>query len=356
MDKWAEVRKAIEELSSQEAKLILVRMLLPLKTDESNEEAESKWYRSAKELYEELLVSRNGKSQWEPNADTAKVHLVFGDSIAGSLKLCIRRQGDAETNKVIVVRDSFAIGPLWQLHEKAGRAQRAEWFRDRMNDGGDPDDVAEDDSDYRKLTGQIANIPAGASVVIWSGKNAHEQVGLRYAAYLLRDRRNDVFVFDAADVCEKRFNRADRRIDYLHAGEVPTDKLQTVLGETEHNRPLTGETRRKLEQEWLSLAERHEALRIWDGERIVNVDERHFDAYLLETVEKLHAYRSNRDFIKAARVIGEAIGYCNQYVGDSFFEYRLRELIYNGALEIRGIPRGMRYYSVRRKKPDPSSS
>lgn len=68
---------------------------------------------------------------------------------------------------------------------------------------------------------------------------------------------------------------------------------------------------------------------------------------LNKTIEKLHADRSNRDFIKAARVIGEALGHCDQMVVDSYFEYRLRQLIYNQSLEIKGVPRGMRFYSVR---------
>ncbi|MGN7384043.1 DUF3658 domain-containing protein [Paenibacillus sp. SAFN-117] len=47
-------------------------------------------------------------------------------------------------------------------------------------------------------------------------------------------------------------------------------------------------------------------------------------------------------FLKSARLIGEAIGYCEQDIGDSFFEYRLRELIYEGVLEIKGVPAGIK--------------
>ncbi|UUZ82376.1 DUF3658 domain-containing protein [Paenibacillus sp. P26] len=104
-----------------------------------------------------------------------------------------------------------------------------------------------------------------------------------------------------------------------------------------------------MEREWLSLAEQHEVLRVWDGERIRNVDERYFDTYVLDTVEKIHRERANHEFIKAARVIGDAMGHCGQYVPDGYFEYRLRELVYSGQLEIHGVPKAMRYYSVRRR-------
>ncbi|MEW9701297.1 DUF1835 domain-containing protein [Paenibacillus sp. SI92] len=318
--------------------------------DEANNEAKIDLYKSMKALYGELLVPDNRTMNWEPNAAATKVHIVFGDSIAGSLKLAIKQMGYADANKVICFRDQYSIGPLWQLHEKGGRAYRGEWFRDHINKGDEDAEYGEE-TYHQRLTEQIATIPAEASIVIWSGNNAHEQVGLRYAVYLLREIQiqNELFVFNVEEACERRFNTADRSIVYLHAGEIPPEKLRSVFGETEESGPITCETRQLLEQEWLSLAKQYHVLRIWDGERILNVEEQHFDSYLLETVEKLHTCRSNNDFIKAARVIGEALGYCDQYIGDSYFEYRLRQLVYNGSLEIKGVPRAMRYYSVRRK-------
>mgnify|MGYP001290586395 CR=1 FL=1 len=75
----------------------------------------------------------------------------------------------------------------------------------------------------------------------------------------------------------------------------------------------------------------------------------YFDDYLRNTVKELHESKGNRDFIRAARVVGQALGYCEQCIGDGYFEYRLRELVYRGVLEIKGVPRAMRYYSVRLK-------
>ncbi|XID94544.1 DUF1835 domain-containing protein [Paenibacillaceae bacterium WGS1546] len=297
--------------------------------------------------YDKFLVPDRRTSIGEPNALAAKVHIAFGDSFAGSLKVALNRLGCSDTNEMIAFRDRFSIGPLWQLHEEAGQTCRTGWFRDRINHKDDEDDRV---AQYQTIAEQMTRIPAEASIVIWSGHNAHEQAGLRYAIYLLRSRPNNVFVFNVTAACERRFNTPDQQIEYSHSGEIPPDKLQAIIGESEDNGPVPSETKRLLEQEWLSLASRHEALRIWDGERIVNVDESYFDSYLLETVKNLHAVRGNRDFIKAARVIGQAIGYCEQYIGDDYFDYRLRELVCNGALEIKGVPRAISDYSVRLKR------
>ena len=46
--------------------------------------------------------------------------------------------------------------------------------------------------------------------------------------------------------------------------------------------------------------------------------------------------------MKSASLIGGALAHLNQYVGDLFLEYRVRNLIYNGVFDIKGIPKAMR--------------
>ncbi|WP_422698388.1 DUF3658 domain-containing protein [Desulfofarcimen acetoxidans] len=41
------------------------------------------------------------------------------------------------------------------------------------------------------------------------------------------------------------------------------------------------------------------------------------------------------------------LAHLRQYIGDLFLEYRIRHLIYNGVFQIKGIPKAMRYYSVK---------
>lgn len=349
MNQQVEIRKAIEDLSSQEVKTALRLIMLQIDAAGNNNDAKAELYDSLKELYNALLDTGEKRLIWEPDEDTSNVHIAFGDSFAGSLKLAVKQLGYADTHKIVTFRDFFPVGPLWRLHEEEGRIQRKEWLSDHINDNFS--EVAEDDAEinHQNLLGQIDRIPEQAVIIIWSSGNAYEQTGFRYALHLLGDKTNKIFVFNPGDACGRRFNQTDRRIDYRYSGEIPTEKLKAIFGERTEGGSIPSHTRKLLESEWLQLAEGHEVLRIWDGERIVSVDENYFDSYLLETVEKLHHYKGNSDFIKAVRVIGEVLGYCEQYIGDSYFEYRLRHLVYNGELEIKGIPRSMRYYSVRRK-------
>ncbi|WP_456270555.1 DUF3658 domain-containing protein [Bacillus sp. AK130] len=38
-------------------------------------------------------------------------------------------------------------------------------------------------------------------------------------------------------------------------------------------------------------------------------------------------------------------------IGDEFIEYRILELIRKGIFEMEGVPKGMRYFSIRLKSP-----
>ena len=100
-------------------------------------------------------------------------------------------------------------------------------------------------------------------------------------------------------------------------------------------------------QEWDSLANKQEVLRIWQNGEIQSVADNFYDQYIINTAKRLHNKQKNKDFMKSAMLIGEVLAHLGQYVGDLFLEYRVRHLIYNGLFDIKGIPKAMRYYSVK---------
>jgi hypothetical protein len=104
-----------------------------------------------------------------------------------------------------------------------------------------------------------------------------------------------------------------------------------------------------LENEWENIAASDRILRIWQNGEVENVEASYYDDLLIKKLKELEPQSDDNGFIKSARLIGETMGSCNQYIGDSYLEYRLREMIYAGILEIKGVPKAMRYYSVRCK-------
>ncbi|MFF2885788.1 DUF1835 domain-containing protein [Paenibacillus sp. NPDC057967] len=338
------LKDAISRISSDEARTHMLHLLLRAEMVNDTPQSTDQLVEDMMNL-QELLVHRAqyGVRSWEPDSSSRYVHIVCGDSFAGSLKLALRKLGLEAEHKIIVLQERYAMGPLWRLHETEGLARRDEWLRDHINAEDDNRDAYDRAEQVRR---QLAAIPHDASIMLWSSGNAYEQTGLRHAAYLIKDMTQACYTIAAAETCYKLFNRPDLSIRYVHSGEIPDDKLAEVW-KAGAQQQLDAARRSELAREWLELEQTEEVLRIWEQEGIQSVPDYYYDDYLMATIEQLHRERGNRDFMKAARVIGQALGYCEQYADDSFLEYRLRELIYRGKLQIKGVPRAMRYYSVR---------
>lgn len=64
----------------------------------------------------------------------------------------------------------------------------------------------------------------------------------------------------------------------------------------------------RLSEEWLAISEQGGILRIWQNDAVIDVPADYFDPFLLEKLDKLRPPAADNDFIKSARLIGEAIG------------------------------------------------
>lgn len=339
----------IQEMEDQDVRQALLAYLYTVKQYKEKHEQKDIIISDIVQLYNELTVTPEevAKQRLVPNRKTKTVHIVFGYSTAGSVRQVIKQLDLQESDGIICFPDLFSVGPIWKLHEPEGRLYREEWIRTHL----DPEYT---DGNF-DLTGELnpiqilQQISEQSQIVIWGGYSAHEKIGSRYVQYLLKEYKNEMFEINAADICERKYNTQDHQQYYRHTGEIVPEKLIEVFHQIKRIHPLTTEQRSKYEQEWLRYSETKQVLRMWIDGEINMVEENYLDDYLLHTVYKLQSLSNPDGYLKAARIVGEAMGYLEQHIGDSFFEYRLRSLIYEGKLEIRGVPSAMRYFSVRIK-------
>ncbi|WP_312354456.1 DUF1835 domain-containing protein [Aminipila sp.] len=281
----------------------------------------------------------------EKNTHYKTIHIVFSDSPAGSLKNVLKEMGLQDEEKVITFSDIFSVGPVWHLHEKTGLNNRYEWLKKHINIDDEVLDSYQDK--FNNTVSEINAIPIDTPIIIWIGENAHEQTALRYVLYLLKEKTNDIFVMDTTSKYKNQFDVPEAEFFPLHTGEISPDKLRLLYEKNGKGDSLTQNERKKFEKEWERLSTKQEVLRIWKNKMINSVNESYYDDYIIDTIRKIHIERKNNEFVKSARLIGEVMGHLNQYIGDQFFEYRVRHLIVNGIFEIEGVPKAMRYYSIR---------
>ena len=193
----------------------------------------------------------------------------------------------------------------------------------------------------------IEQIPSHHPIIIWAGENAHEQTALRLALYVLEEKTNDILMINTNEAYKTHFEQPEIDFTPLHMGELSFKHLKQIYEHEKNSRALTQTERKVFEQQWVQLCEDKAVLRIWESNKIMSVSENYYDAYIIHTVKKFHEENKHRDFIKSARIIGEVIGHLNQYIGDQFIEYRVRRLIVDGIFDMEGVPKAMRYYSIK---------
>ncbi|KZM57199.1 MAG: DUF1835 domain-containing protein [Bacillaceae bacterium] len=273
------------------------------------------------------------------------IHILLGASPSGSLKMVLRDLDVEKKERVISFWETFSVGPIWRLHEDIGKEARFHWIKNNLTDAYN--EFHEYEQNFQKTVNEITAIPEGSPIMIWISDNAHEQTGLRFVLYLLKNKNNDIFLINTTKVYGELFKKRKEKYTVLDTGEIPPEKLRFIYEQSKNEPPLSQHERENFEKEWLALANTREVLRIWQNGTIHSVSEDYYDLFIINRAKKLHNEMKTKDFIKSVRLIGEVLGHLDQYVGDEFLEYRLRKLIEKRAFEMEGSLEAMAFYSVK---------
>ncbi|MEO2077020.1 MAG: DUF1835 domain-containing protein [Bacillus sp. (in: firmicutes)] len=264
------------------------------------------------------------------------IHLVSSESAAGALKFGLKRP-----KTVITFQGLFSIGPLWKLDDKVGQAERYKWLNENINLEQDDYEL---ENHFTKTLLEIEDLPEDVPIYIWTANNGNEQTGLRFMLHLFREKENEVVEINTTELYKKWIGSMD---EISYSNSLHPDELRLLFEKSQLSKPLTREARLQLLDEWKLLSQTEENLRLWKNGKVTSVSGDYFDELILETISNLHKKQEAKDFIRAGRVIGETLHQMVEIVGDSYLEYRIRYLIYTGSLELKGIPRSMRHYSVK---------
>ncbi|MGM1022756.1 MAG: DUF3658 domain-containing protein [Bacillota bacterium] len=131
---------------------------------------------------------------------------------------------------------------------------------------------------------------------------------------------------------------------------VHSKEIERFIKRSEHESHVVSiEDRRRYEREWLELNEQESVLRIWDNDRIVHVPDYYFDQALLDMIGRLQL-EGSQEFVNTGKIIGEALTQWSQPRSDTFWEYRIQQLIAHGRLDFQGMQGMMNRYAVKIKE------
>jgi len=275
---------------------------------------------------------------------TGAYHLISSEHAAGSLRVGLERP------KTVIGFPGFAnIGPIMNMEEKIGRTNRNEWLLENINF---PFDDAWYENHFTNALYEIEDIPDHAPIHIWYANNAEEQTFLRFILYLLKDKTNDIFLHNSTELYHAyKIPPENEEHNIYHSGGLAPEHYKLILEKEKTTAaPLTSAEKEFFQQEWEKLSNLTGVLRIWLDEVIKTVSEDYFDSFILEILKELECEKDEHAFVKVGRLVGRILGELEEPIGDTFLEYRIRHLIYNGKLELKGIPKSLHHYSVRLRK------
>jgi len=335
-----DIKKIVKDLPEQEVRLYLQFILFKIGLLEDKEESLADFANDLKEMYNKILYPNTNQNQFD-EGNHQKVHIQFGYPY---LRQVLKELNLHKDEFIITCDENLAVGPIGKLDKESGQKTRYHWLKQNLYHTDEEFD--EYFQNAQRSINQIKTIPQDVPIYIWISENANEQSGLLFTMYLLRERKNNIFIVDTGKLYRELFKKKAKKYVPFFSGEIISEELQDIYkyGQ-EIQRSLSDEDRTHFETQWLDLSENPGELRIWENGEIKVVVEDYYDDFIIEKAKKLIGKK--KGFMKCARLVGEVYGHISQYIGDSFLEYRVRRLIEKGIFEYEGSLEAMRYYSIK---------
>ena len=257
-----------------------------------------------------------------PNiSGAAKVHLVLGSSAGGNVRAAMALDGT--NGRVIVLDDDLCHGPLGDLRA------RGRYLEACLQHYGEPPILTPRAIENFEACLDELSDSSTLEVCIWAGENASERTFLGLICFNLQNFKGSITRIGAEGL---------KSVPYI--GAQPPELLVDLF----ERRETVGPTQQSsLAQMYCSLRDTGCELRQWDAGGIRNISLDFYDDLLLSSCPQ--------HWTPAARVVGEAMGLCEEHnlLGDVFLSGRLKHLVASNAVDVHGPQENLRTFKIRRK-------
>ncbi|EDS77551.1 conserved hypothetical protein [Clostridium botulinum C str. Eklund] len=247
------------------------------------------------------------------------IHMCFSASASGSFKFAIK-ENIIKGSKVISFYDNLSEGKIGDLKNLYNRV---EWYKSiGCVEKISKEDIYEYKRDYDRYRRKVAKLTDKHIVYIWYGECSEDICGMMYALELLKDTLPKIYLINVSNLIEENEYHAfmTRSVSEIMAEDINKYiELKKILDE---------DTYKKILKVWEVLKKENAILRIFEDGKVKSSDKEYFDMDILKNTEK--------KFRKAARLVGNVLGYSNQNISDDYIFWRVKELIKEGYIDYTG--------------------
>lgn len=266
--------------------------------------------------------------------DHKDIHVVFGNS-AKSLFIQSNKF-NLDSIQLICLDDCLNVGPICDVDAGEEIRKRSNWWVKVF----DCPTSMDADSTFTLINRDVETIKTlvanyrNEKIYLWTGLVASEIIHASRLLYHLQPQNNHVHVFDFSNFSMKNIHG-----EVVYPRCLGTTDLSRVENPEKQFRQLTEEELLKFRKLWERVKSGNSLLWILEKGRIVEKEETYFDSFLLS--------HCSHEFQRPARIIVQTLCDTDLNVGDSFLNYRMKQLAFMKKVEFRGELKQMRDYEVR---------
>jgi hypothetical protein len=273
------------------------------------------------------------------------IHIVFNTADVEVLRKAQEMELEL-AGEIALVRDDYAVGPLAGVQTPEGHEARREWWRGVLQ-GGDYDGLVDkglvDDPAVMAHLRQSMEADPKETLWIWAAQNKHDVSGYYWLMSQLEPFQGRVFILYLNNLPFINERGGIFYPKWMH--EIPPREF---LKARKLARPITPVEFENDKEEWRRLCGEETGVRLLEGgKKLVRKGLECYDTELLKHV--------GADWQKAARVISQFLVKGSETTGDAYLLWRIKTLIADGRLEVRGTPGLMRDFDVRLPGSEPQA-
>lgn len=265
------------------------------------------------------------------------IHIVFNESEIELMKQVIELD-ETMSGDVIQIRDDYAVGPLSALDTEEGRQLRLNWWKDLLSYSHYQESQIHhfDDRETVQLLKSKLDENPDEELWIWMGQNQHDVCGYYWLMPQLKDYQGRVMVLflnNLPFINEKGHIFYPSWLNEIQPKEfIKAKKLA---------RPITLSEFEVDPDEWFRIVNDGGLVRILEGgKKIASKDDTFYDKEVLKNLTP--------EWQKAWRLVSNTLHRMPVKTGDVFIEWRIRQLIEQGKIEVTGdVSKGWKDFDVK---------
>ena len=254
------------------------------------------------------------------------LHVLFNESDIDRIKE-VQQLDTSLEGPIVLIRDDYAVGPIQAIDTALGQAERLEWWKTCFEKSSYGNMASTSNVDDIKAVQSIQDwVAKDAEAIcwIWMAQNQHDVSGYYWLIPQLKNWQGQIEILYLNNL---PFINDKGQLFYPNwLEEIPPREF---LKAKKLARPVTASEFEIDPDEWNRLMAENAGVRILEGgKKLVGKDISYFDTELKRLLTK--------DWQRALRVVTQAQSKMKVKTGDIFLQYRLAQLIEEGAIEANG--------------------